>query len=100
PRVIEHPLPGGPPLVCQLVGEGPMTAPFYTTVDRVTVAQYSAFAQQKPDLAGTKWTKDDPQDRPVRNITGVMAEAFASWVGAKLPTYDQWDYAKSKNIYN
>ena len=99
PRVIEHPLPGEPALVCQLVGEGPTTSPFYTTVNPVTVGQYSAFAREKPDLAGTKWTKDGPRDRPVRNIKGFEAEAFAGWVGAKLPTFEQWDYAK-ENIYN
>ena len=37
--------------------------------------------------------KEGMEDKPVNNVTYYGAKAYAEWVGGRLPTLDEWQYA-------
>jgi serine/threonine protein kinase len=84
-------------------GEKENPAPFYLMEDKVTNGLYRAFAAERPEQAGASWRKggrrggedagsgDDAL--PALRMTRPQAEAFARWLGGRLPGCAEFDRA-------
>jgi hypothetical protein len=71
--------------------------PFYMDEYEVTNAQYSAF-MRATGAGGPPYLKDasltpEQAARPVVGVTWDEADAYARWVGKRLPSYVEWEYA-------
>lgn len=102
------------PLYRTATGEAEVeVADFRLAVRPVTNADYLAFARATPDWrrsavrplfaedgylvhwAGDLDLGDAPPQAPVVNVSWFAARAYAAWVGARLPTTDEWELAAS-----
>ncbi len=66
-----------------------VTAPFAMTAVTVTHGLYERFDPEHRSARG----KGEGDDHPATNVTWYEAAAFASWLGVRLPTEVEWEYA-------
>ncbi|MBI4852218.1 MAG: SUMF1/EgtB/PvdO family nonheme iron enzyme [Acidobacteria bacterium] len=75
---------------------------FYLDLTEVTNQDFLAFLRANPsNILLTRWKnwsfKEMEKELPVTNVTPEEAEAYASWLGKRLPTEEEWEYAARGN---
>lgn len=71
--------------------------PFYLDRTEVTNDQYKAFVETTGHVAPQHWRGNQPPagegNHPVVNVSWQDANAYAEWVGKRLPTEEEWEFA-------
>ncbi len=74
---------------------------FLIDKNEVTVGEYYKFIKEKPYPPPDKWDSgwkagkftEDEAKLPIVNITWHDAKEYAQWLGKRLPTEQEWEYA-------
>ncbi len=71
---------------------------FQLSKTEVTVAQYrkcvmSRYCTKPFSGSFCNWSKSGREDHPVNCVDWFQARRFAKWVGGRLPTESEWEYA-------
>ncbi len=73
-----------------------LTRGFWMSRGPVTVRAYQYFAHQR-SLSMPRPTNNNPNwmnvDHPIANVNWMQAREYCAWVGGRLPTEAQWEYA-------
>ena len=69
----------------------------------VTNAQYERFVEATGHPPPADWRNEDPEldgrflpnfgDHPVSHVSCTDAEAYADWIGGRLPSFEEWERA-------
>lgn len=66
---------------------------FYISKTEISIREYTIFAKATNRFIPVQPTHLQHNDYPVVNITCEDANAFCEWVGGRLPTEPEWEYA-------
>ncbi|HEX8136940.1 MAG TPA: bifunctional serine/threonine-protein kinase/formylglycine-generating enzyme family protein [Pyrinomonadaceae bacterium] len=74
-----------------------MVKPFFIDIYEVTNAEYAMFVKARNYRPPSTWTdgayRAADARKPVTGVTWDDANAYAEWVGKRLPTEEEWEYA-------
>ncbi|KAF0232502.1 MAG: hypothetical protein FD167_4737, partial [bacterium] len=75
---------------------------FYLDLTEVTNQDFLAFLKANPNNPLlNRWknwaVKETEKDHPITNVTVQEADAYANWLGKRLPTEEEWEYAARGN---
>jgi serine/threonine protein kinase len=90
-----------PKIAKDWTGEDSDLPTFYISQFKISREQFGWFAKQNPmKVTKSNWMKNprgDVDGMPIFDVTAMEADAFAEWLGAQLPTHNQWDKAAGLN---
>ncbi len=85
--------------MCSIEGLTIDVPPFELAAEETTVAEYRAFVRATGHAEPSYWVKDvvdavpDFERHPVTCVTNEDIQAYLAWVGMRLPTHAEWEYA-------
>jgi formylglycine-generating enzyme required for sulfatase activity len=66
---------------------------FYIAKYPVTVAEWLAYGAASGREPRAPWSKDGPENHPVRRVTWAESLAYTQWYGFSLPSEAEWEKA-------
>ena len=66
---------------------------FYIAITEISRSQYKWFLEKNTDHIAPKNVDSLPSNFPVTDVSHADATAFCQWIGGRLPTEREWEYA-------